>query len=137
GPPSSAPLPSMLGDREALTFVLGGLSKLCGMPQMKVAWIAAVGRGKGDALRGLEWIADLFLSVSTPAQVALPVLLEARHGFQRRLRERLAVNLARLRALGNGGPGFRVLEAEGGWSAVLETPGITGDFALEALRTHN
>ncbi|TMQ57366.1 MAG: pyridoxal phosphate-dependent aminotransferase [Candidatus Eisenbacteria bacterium] len=136
-PPSSAPLPSMLGEREALTFVLGGLSKLCGMPQMKVAWIAAVGRGKGDALRGLEWIADLFLSVSTPAQVALPRLLEARHGFQRSVRERLTANLARLRALGNGGSGFRVLEAEGGWSAVLEAPAASGDFALEALRTRN
>jgi len=138
-PPSSTPLPSMLGERRAVTFVLGGLSKLCGMPQMKLGWIALAGPAaqRRDALRGLEWIADLFLSVSTPAQVALPVLLEARHGFQRRLRERLAVNLARLRALGNGGPGFRVLEAEGGWSAVLETPRITGDFALEALRTHN
>jgi len=138
-PPSSAPLPSMLGERRVLTFVLGGLSKLCGMPQMKLAWIALAGPAplRRDALSGLEWIADLFLSVSTPAQVALPVLLEARHGFQRRVRERLAGNLARLRALGNGGPGFRVLEAQGGWSAVLETPGVSGDFALEALRTHN
>ncbi|HEY3155556.1 MAG TPA: pyridoxal phosphate-dependent aminotransferase [Candidatus Eisenbacteria bacterium] len=138
-PPSSTPLPSMLGERRALTFVLGGLSKLCGMPQMKLGWIALAGPAaqRRGALCGLEWIADLFLSVSTPAQVALPVLLEARHGFQQRVRERLAVNLARLRAPGNGGPGFRVLEAEGGWSAVLETPGTTGDFALEALRAHN
>jgi aspartate/methionine/tyrosine aminotransferase len=138
-PPSSTPLPSMLGERRALTFVLSGLSKLCGMPQMKLGWIALAGPAvqRRDALCGLEWIADLFLSVSSPAQVALPVLLEARHGFQRRVRERLAGNLARLRALGNGGPGFRVLEAEGGWSAVLETPGTTGDFASEALRAHN
>lgn len=135
-PPSSTPLPSMLGERRALTFVLGGLSKLCGMPQMKLAWIALAGteEQRHDAARGLGWIADLFLSVSTPVQVALPALLEARHGFQERVRARLTVNLARLRALG---PGFRVLEAEGGWCAVLETPGTTADFALEALRMHN
>jgi len=138
-PPSFGPLPSMLGERRAPTFVLGGLSKLCGMPQMKLGWIALAGprAEKNDAVRGLEWIADLFLSVSTPVQMALPALLEARHGFQERVRERLTINLARLRALGNGRAGFRVLEAEGGWSAVLETPGSTGEFALEMLRTRN
>jgi aspartate/methionine/tyrosine aminotransferase len=137
-PPASAPLPTFLGDRRALTFVLSGLSKLCGMPQMKLAWIALQGpaRPREEALRRLEWIADLFLSVSTPVQLALPKLLEARHPFQAAVRTRIGANLARLRALGAGAPGFRLLEAEGGWSAVLGTPADAGDFATEALSRH-
>jgi len=134
-PPAKASLPSLAGERRTPTFVLSGLSKLCGMPQMKVAWIAAFGPAteRRDALQRLEWIADLFLSVSTPSQIALPKLLEARHPFQAAVRQRLGANLARLRALGNAGKGFRVLEGEGGWNAVLETPATPGDFALEAL----
>ena len=33
----------------------------------------------------------------------------------------------------NADKGFRALEGEGGWSAVLATPATPGDFALEAL----
>ncbi len=138
-PPARAPLPSLGSERRALTFTLGGLSKLCGMPQMKLAWIALSGppKEKERAMKGLEWIADLFLSVSTPVQNALPRLLEARHEFQRALRRRIEVNLARLHALGNERPIFRVLEAEGGWNALLSTPTEANDFALTALREHN
>jgi alanine-synthesizing transaminase len=130
-PPSDRPLASMLGETRALTFVLGGLSKACGMPQMKVAWIAARGPDplKADALRKLEWIADLFLSVSTPVQLALPKLLDSRRPFQGRVRERLAANLARLRAL--DGREFRLLEGAGGWSAILSAPFSAATEALE------
>ena len=134
-PPSTAALPSLLGERHALTFVLGGLSKLCGMPQMKLAWIALAGPDaqRHEARQRLEWIADLFLSVSTPVQLALPTLLDARGRFQAAVRDRLAKNLARLRALGDGDRAFRVFEGEGGWSAILATPPASRDFALEAL----
>jgi aspartate/methionine/tyrosine aminotransferase len=138
-PPAKAPLPSMIGARRALTFVLGGLSKLCGMPQMKLAWIALAGpdAAKRDAMRRLEWIADLYLSVSTPVQLALPKLLAARHPFQAAVRLRLETNLARLRALGNGTSRLRVLEGGGGWSAVLATSSKSEDFAIEALEKWN
>jgi aspartate/methionine/tyrosine aminotransferase len=134
-PAPGGPLPSLLGERRALTFVLGGISKLCGLPQMKLGWIAVAGpdRERLPALRGLEWIADLVLSVSTPAQLALPRFLDARHGFHERVRERLGRNLARLRGLGNERAGFGVLCGEGGWSAVLATSAASGDPALAAL----
>ncbi len=134
-PPSASPLPTLLGERRALTFVLSGLSKVCGMPQLKLAWIALAGPApaRKDAMRRLEWIADLFLSVSTPVQLALPLLLQARRPFQAAMRSRLERNLARLRAHAAASPGFRVLAAEGGWSAVLATPARAGDFAMEAL----
>ena len=134
-PPAEGPLPSLLGEERALTFVLSGLSKVCGMPQMKVAWIATRGpeAAKQEALRRLEWIADLFLSVSTPVQAALPRLLAAREPFQGAVRERLHANLTRLWALEANTPGFRLLAGEGGWSVVVTPPPTGRDFALEAL----
>jgi len=131
-PPATTPLRSLVGERKALTFVLSGLSKVCGMPQMKLGWIVAAGPAGSseEAMRRLEWIADLFLSVSGPVQQALPALLDARRPFQAAVHGRIDRNLARLR---NAGPSFRVLEAEGGWSAVLATPPRIADFALRAL----
>jgi alanine-synthesizing transaminase len=123
-PGRDAPLPGFSGGFRVPTFVLSGLSKVCGMPQMKLGWIVAGGPGaaREEALHGLEWIADLFLSVSTPVQVALPTLLAARGAFQRRMHERLATNLARLDALIARRPELQVLPAEGGWAAVLRVP---------------
>ena len=64
---------SVLQQSRALAFGLGGLSKSVGLPQVKVAWIGVSGPSAAvdDALNGLEIVADTFLSVSTPAQLAL------------------------------------------------------------------
>jgi hypothetical protein len=119
-----ATLPGLAGRSRVATFALGGLSKSCGMPQIKLGWIAVSGppAARDAALAGLEWIADLFLSVSTPAQLALPRLLEAKPAFQARVRERLAVNLGRLDALTRERPEVTRLAAEGGWVAILRLP---------------
>lgn len=136
--PGTAPLEGFTGRDRVPTFVLSGLSKVCGMPQIKLAWIAVSGPAaeREQALQGLEWIADLFLSVSTPAQLALPRLLEARPAFQARVRERLAVNLDQLAALARQRPEVSRLEAAGGWVAILKLPARrTGEaWALELLR---
>ena len=124
--PVRPPFASHVGPARVPTFVLSGLSKVCGMPQMKLGWIVVGGPepARSKALRGLEWIADLFLSVSTPVQVALPRFLEARHAFQRRMHERLASNLARLESLVARRPELTVLDAQGGWAAVLRVPRV-------------
>jgi len=132
-PPRSEPLGSLLGNRQALTFVLGGISKLCGLPQLKLGWIAVSGpegRARG-ALQGLEWISDLFLSVGAPVQLALPRILEARGVFQRAAHERIAANLEFLRGLARRGVSLR--EADGGWSAVVRfRPMVRGSGKGEA-----
>src|SRR4029453_11033771 len=73
-------LPSFAGRGAALTFVLSGLSKVLALPQLKLAWIAASGPEAAvrEAMARLEVIADTYLSVSTPVQLALPELFEAR-----------------------------------------------------------
>jgi alanine-synthesizing transaminase len=117
-------LPSLLGERRVPTFVLGGVSKSCGLPQLKLSWIAACGptNAVDESLSGLEWIADLFLSVATPVQAALPELLRSRASYVKNVRERIATNRARLAAAIARVPALSVLEADGGWHAVLKLP---------------
>src|SRR5438093_510275 len=68
----SAQAPGFAGQAGgALTFALGGLSKACGLPQMKLGWIVADGPGKAvsEALERLDLIADTYLSVGTPVKI--------------------------------------------------------------------
>ena len=130
--------PSLAGASSPVpTFVLGGLSKSCGLPQIKLAWIVCGGpaEARARALQGLEWIADLFLSVSTPAQLALPRLREVGPPFRARVRERLAINRAALEGLTRERPAIDLPAADGGWSAVLRVPRIRDEDAwvLELL----
>jgi len=117
-------LPSLIGERRALTFVLSGLSKVCGLPQMKLGWIACSGpdRERDAALEGLEWIADLFLTVGSAVQGALPELLDTRHPFRARVLDRIAANRRRLEVAVARAPDITPLAAEGGWVAVLRLP---------------
>ena len=131
------PIASLMGERRVPTFVLGGLSKCCGLPQLKLGWIAACGpeRERATLLEGLEWIADLFLSVGTPVQHALPRWLETRHEFRRRVRERIAANLEAIDDLIRRHPEVGLLEASGGWSAILRLPARRSgeEWALDLL----
>jgi hypothetical protein len=118
------PPPSAAHDGPGLAFTLGGLSKSCGLPQLKLAWIALTGPEdqRREALARLEVVADTYLSVSTPVQVATPTLLARREALQAPLRERTRTNLETLRScLGSSSPAS-LLEPEGGWSAVLRVP---------------
>jgi aspartate/methionine/tyrosine aminotransferase len=122
--PGRGPLPSWRGPRTVPSAVLGGLSKFVGMPQMKLGWITLAGPEAGRrALReGLEWVADLFLSVSTPVQIAAPTLLAARPRFAAALEARLAANVGRLTCLVAQRPEAGVLAADGGWVAIVRLP---------------
>lgn len=119
---------SVARDGPALAFSLGGLSKSCALPQLKLAWTAVTGPAAlvGDALARLEVIADSYLSVSTPVQVALPALLARRKELQQPIQARLCTNLDRLRTGLRGSPAT-LLEPEGGWYAVLRVPATIGE----------
>ena len=128
---------SVLAQDRALAFSLGGLSKSAGLPQLKLAWIAAGGppRLVAEALGRLEIACDAFLSVGTPVQLALPELLREGAIVRRRIRERIATNLRALDAALAGAPSCRRLAAEGGWYAVIRSPAATSedDFAVDLL----
>jgi len=120
---------SILRD-DVLTFTLGGLSKSAGLPHFKLGWIRVSGPGKREALDALELIADNFLSVATPVQVALPEILrlapEIRAAIDRRLRRNLGTLRMHLGAL----PSVQLLPVEGGWSAVIRVPRVMSDDEL-------
>jgi alanine-synthesizing transaminase len=122
-----------LGSHPVLTFVLSGMSKIAGLPQMKVGWIATFGSDEavGEALGRLEVIADTFLSMNAPMQLALPAWLSGRQGIQRQILERVKGNLAAARKAG-----LEVLRLEAGWSAILRLSQRSegGDLAVRVLR---
>jgi alanine-synthesizing transaminase len=123
---------SFAANRGAPTFTLSGLSKISGLPQMKAAWLIVSGpqRWKSEALARLEVIADTYLSVNAPVQLAIPRFLEQRHAFQRQAMVRVGRNLAELdRQLGAQEACSR-LKVEGGWCAVLRVPATRSDEEL-------
>ena len=113
-------------------FVVSGLSKIAGLPQMKAAWIVATGPEKTQAaqqpaLDRLEVIADTFLSMNAPVQWALPVWLGGRAEIQGQIRRRVTANLAELDRQLATAPTLERLAVEGGWYAVLRVPALGPD----------
>ena len=108
-------------------FVVSGLSKIAGLPQMKAAWIVAAGTEAKVSLDRLEVVADTFLSMNAPVQAAMPGWLEGRSAIQRQIQERVAANLAELDRRLHQLPAVSRLEIEGGWYAVLRIPALAPD----------
>jgi aspartate/methionine/tyrosine aminotransferase len=131
------PHASFVTNHDALTFTLSGLSKISGLPQMKLAWLVVGGPDnlRTEALARLEVIADTYLSVSAPTQLAARALLGQRQSFQEQLMSRIRKNLEELdRQLSRQKASSR-LEVEGGWYAVLRVPATRSDedLAIELL----
>ncbi len=108
-------------------FTVSGISKICGLPQMKAAWLTVNGPDSVESLNRLEVIADTFLSMNAPVQAALPQWLECRRGIQSQVLSRLKRNLAALDHLLAGQKLVCRLEVEGGWYAVLRIPALAPD----------
>jgi len=123
----------------ALTFTMSGLSKICGLPQMKAAWLIVGGPEplKQQALARLEMIADTYLSMNAPIQWALPAFMDMRREFQRQVMGRVKENLAELDRQLAGQKACSRLEVEGGWNAVIRVPATRSDeeLAVELLAT--
>jgi aspartate/methionine/tyrosine aminotransferase len=131
--------PTFASNSEALTFTLSGLSKISGLPQMKIAWLVTTGPEtlKQQAVARLEMIADTYLSMNTPMQLALSALLELRHNFQQQCLARTRNNLAQLDKALSAQRLCTRLNLEGGWYAVVKVPvsGSDDGLALELLNT--
>ena len=116
-----------------LTFTLNGISKTLGLPQMKLSWVIVGGpddlvRSAGDRL---DIIADTYLSVSTPIQLALTGWLDHKAEIQREILGRVHDNQSMLQSC----DAFDTLNIEGGWSAIVRIPGFGGaeDFVLQLM----
>ena len=129
--------PSFAFEQQVLTFTLSGLSKICALPQMKLAWMIASGPAAqpNAAIERLEIIADTYLSVGTPVQLALPRLLGLRGELQSQLRARIQANLTTLDTALAKHPHVTRLEREGGWYTLLRAPNTQSgeEFAIALL----
>ena len=114
-----------------LTFALSGLSKVAGLPGLKLGWTHVGGPPplRDEALARLELVADTYLSVGTPVQLALPALLEHAPRFQEALLERVGENRRALLSARPAHATWDVVPAHGGWSAVLRIPREPGEEA--------
>lgn len=128
---------SFATNREVLTFTLSGLSKICGLPQMKLGWLVVSGPAerKFQALARLDVIADTFLSMSAPIQHAAPALLAQRESFQGQLMDRVRHNLDELDHGLAAQESWSRLQFQGGWYVVIRVPREKPeeDFAIELL----
>ncbi|RMG20363.1 MAG: pyridoxal phosphate-dependent aminotransferase [Deltaproteobacteria bacterium] len=129
--------PSFVGEAGCDTFVLSGLSKLCALPGVKLAWIHLSGPHAEAYLEQLLWIADTFLSVSAPVQHAAPELLALRGRVQRGIARRLASNRGTLRRLRGESACWDVVSEAAGWYAVLRLPALrtSAEWAVDLLET--
>jgi len=134
-----APRFSFVSNSGALTFTLSGLSKISALPQMKLAWVATSGPSERVAQAGarLEIIADTFLSINAPVQVAAAVLLDQRKHVQPVLLERIRLNLCEFDRQFAATPSCTRLGVEGGWYAVVRVPAVQSDenLAIDLLRS--
>lgn len=123
------------GRSDIPSFCLSGVSKILGLPQMKLSWIIVNGPADftREAQRRLEIIADTYLSANTPSQRALPAWMEKRREISGEILERVKTNRQTLELAFASSKSVRVLEAAGGWYAVLEVASELDDEAL-ALR---
>jgi len=123
---------------QVLTFTTSGLSKISGLPQMKIAWLITSGpeEAKREALSRLEVIADTYLSVSTPLQLAVQRLLEERRNIQPLLLDRTRANLLELDQQLSHHKACSRLGVEGGWYATVRVPVTQSDeeLAIEIMR---
>ncbi len=120
------------------TFTLSGLSKISGLPQMKVAWVVANGpeQQKLEALARLDVIADTYLSMNAPLQLATPTLLAQRKNFQPLLLDRVRTNLQELDRQLSHQKTCERLDVEGGWYVIVRVPATQSDedLAIDLLR---
>ena len=133
------PLTDIAAQSEVLTFTLGGLSKSVGLPQIKLGWCSVGGPApdRDAALGALELIADSYLSVGTPVQVAARHLLQAGTSIRAAIQNRIRRNLATLRTIVGRHPACDLFRVEGGWSAVLRVPSTRSEeqWVLDLLHT--
>jgi alanine-synthesizing transaminase len=130
--------PSFAANTDALTFTLSGISKISALPQMKFAWVATTGPKEAvdEAGARLEVIADTYLSMNAPIQLAAPIFLEQRKAIQPIVLDRLRTNLAELDRQLPAHPSCERLQTEGGWYVVLRVPvlGSDEDIAIRLVR---
>ncbi len=120
-----------------LHFTLSGVSKMLGLPQMKLAWIVLSGpeKERREAAVRLEAVADAFLSVNAPSQNALSSWLRNKDSFIEEVKDRVKTNFETLKKVMDR----PIPQPQGGWYALVPVPEGSSDetLALRLLEEQN
>ena len=122
--------------KDVPVFFLGGLSKSVGSPQLKLGWMAyRPGRLGARLKEAVEYVADAYLSVSSPAFALATPMLSHSLEYKAKIQKRICDNLSVLRSV--FGQVEVVPNVQGGWYAALHFDGEEDDvLALRLLRKH-
>lgn len=129
---------SFVDNCEVLTFVMGGLSKTLGLPQMKLSWIVINGPKHliSAASDRLEVILDTYLSVNTPAQHALKTWLAWQPQINKEILSRVKRNYQFMAETLKEAPECEFYSAQGGWYAIVKLPAVQKeeDWVMDFLK---
>jgi aspartate/methionine/tyrosine aminotransferase len=84
-------------------------------------------------MQEIELIADTYLSVSTPVQVAAESLLASGAHVRTQIVDRVRRNDDALRAAAASHPAIEVLRADSGWSVVVRVPSTRSEEDLAII----
>ncbi|EMM72018.1 aminotransferase, class I/II [Leptospira weilii str. 2006001855] len=130
-----------LTDSDTPVITVNGLSKILGLPGMKLSWILLSGPEfwKQKAKEYLELISDTYLSVNTPVQSVLSDLLQWKNLIQSQIIKRIQRNLSFLKRTlenVNNSKTVRCDFPNAGWYCVLESEKFfpEEEFSLRLLK---
>ncbi|MBF3349147.1 pyridoxal phosphate-dependent aminotransferase [Leptospira borgpetersenii serovar Balcanica] len=130
-----------LTDSDIPVITVNGLSKILGLPGMKLSWILLSGPKfwKQKAKEYLELISDTYLSVNTPVQNVLSDLLQWKNLIQSQITKRIQRNLSFLKRILNDVNISKVVRCDfpnAGWYCVLESEKFfpEEEFSLRLLK---
>ena len=115
---------------ETPVFILNGISKTLGLPQMKLSWII-VDSENPKYMERLEIIADTYLSVNLPVQKSLMYMFSMKEIIQQNINKRISENLKFIQSLKR-----KELETpQAGWNCLLKLE-ITNeeDWIMQKIR---
>jgi aspartate/methionine/tyrosine aminotransferase len=126
---------------KSLTVHLGGLSKSVGLPQLKCSWFAL--RGPKELLEHarirLDFLLDLYLSVGSPVQNALPLILRNGSVIQDQILKRIKSNRHHLEEIAPTWNGrIHLVPSQAAWASILEVTNPTLDeetYTMELLES--
>lgn len=100
---------------ELTVFHLNGISKMFGLPDLKLGWIAASGAGSINFEKRLDLLNDTYLGANYMTQSMLPLIFLEGMEFIEQMRERIRTGIDLAVELLSQNPNISAIRPEGGY----------------------
>ncbi|MDP2862412.1 MAG: pyridoxal phosphate-dependent aminotransferase [Desulfobacterales bacterium] len=101
--------------RKLPVFHLNGISKMFGLPDLKLGWIAISGTGVRDYEKRLELLNDTYLGANYLVQSMLPAIFDEGTGFVEHMRTRIRAGIDCALDLLSGNRRIKAFRPDGGY----------------------